>query len=135
MPRFYTVAEANARLPDLTRLLAEMRSEGQQLAALQDRLAATAEKVKGNGYHNPTEDSLVSGIAGDLEGKLREGIEQLAEWEIELKDLGTGLVDFPALREGRTVYLCWQLGEPEVAFWHETTTGFAGRQPLDDIMA
>ena len=134
MSRFYTVAEANARLPDLARLLTEMRSEGQQLAALQDRMAATAKKVKGNGYHNPTEDSLVSGIAGDLEGKLREGIEQLAEWEIELKDLGTVLVDFPALREGRTVYLCWQLGEPEVAFWHETTTGFAGRQPLDDIM-
>ena len=75
MSRFYTVTEANARLPDLARLLTEMRSEGQQLAALQDRMAATAKKIKGNGYHNPAEDSLVSGIAGDLEGKLREGIE------------------------------------------------------------
>jgi hypothetical protein len=75
---------------------------------------------------------LVGQSAQGVEEALRTGVEQLAEWDIELKDLQLGLVDFPAMLEGRTVYLCWQLGEPEVAFWHETSTGFAGRQPLND---
>jgi hypothetical protein len=48
----------------------------------------------------------------------------------ELKGVEQGLIDFPALREGRVVYLCWQYDEPEVAFWHEVDAGFAGRQPL-----
>jgi hypothetical protein len=49
-----------------------------------------------------------------------------------LKDLDTGLIDFPTLRDGREVYLCWQLGEPHIAWWHEIETGFSGRLPLDD---
>ena len=59
-------------------------------------------------------------------------IEKLAQLDIELKDLQRGLIDFPTMREGRVVYLCWELGEPEVAYWHELDTGFGGRQPLDD---
>jgi hypothetical protein len=48
-----------------------------------------------------------------------------------LKDINTGLVDFPTVRKGREVFLCWQHGEPEIAFWHDVDAGFAGRQPLD----
>jgi hypothetical protein len=133
-PRLYTVAEANALLPELTRLLEEMRLYGQQLAAVQARQAQTTQKIKRNGHHNPTEDATVAGLATQLDESLRGGISRLAEWNIQLKDLATGLVDFPALRQDRTVFLCWQLGESEVAFWHETDTGFAGRQPLDDLI-
>ena len=48
----------------------------------------------------------------------------------ELKHVDQGLIDFPALREGREVYLCWRLGEPTIGWWHDLDTGFAGRQPL-----
>ena len=134
MARHFTVAEANAMIPELTNLLEQMRSQGQQLAAVHERSAQVNRKLRGNGYHNPNEDTMVADLAQSLQEVLQQGIGRLSEWGIELKDLEAGLVDFPALREGRTVFLCWQLGEPEVAYWHETTTGFAGRQPLDDLL-
>jgi hypothetical protein len=56
--------------------------------------------------------------------------EQLQAVDVVLRDADRGLVDFPSLREGELVYLCWQAGEPHVAFWHEPDAGFAGRQPL-----
>ena len=132
MPHFYTIREANDKLPELARLLGAMQAHGQQLTLVQGRIAAMQKKIRSNGHHDPNEDVPLAQALKALEDALREGFEQLAAWNIELKDLQIGLVDFPALREGRTVFLCWQLGEPEVAFWHETTTGFAGRQPLDD---
>jgi hypothetical protein len=133
--RHYTIAEANAMLPSLTRLLEDMREFGRQLAQMQARRAETREKVKGNGHHNPIEDPVLTGVTEQLERALRDGIAKLAEWNIQLKDLSTGLIDFPARREGRTVFLCWQLGEPQVGFWHEIESGFAGRQPLDDLLS
>jgi hypothetical protein len=133
--RHYTVAEANARLPELAPLLEELRSNAQQLALLQGRVTAVEQKVRGNGYHNPSEDHAVTDLAKRLEEAVKGAIEKLASWGIELKDLSVGLIDFPALRDGRTVYLCWQLGEPDVAYWHEITTGFAGRLPVDDKTA
>jgi hypothetical protein len=135
LAQFYTVREANAMLPELTRLIQAMQLQGQQLAAMQGRVAAMQKKVRGNGYHNPTEDIMLSQAANQTEEALRLGVEQLAKWNIELKDLQRGLVDFPARREGRIVFLCWELGEPEVGYWHETTSGYDTRQPLDDQFA
>src|SRR5690242_11985170 len=117
--RHYTLSEANAMLPDLTRLLEEMRTQAQQLAGLQGRSAGTKEKIRGNGYHNPAEDTMVAAVEEGIQEGISAGVTQLAQWNIELKDLGQGLIDFPALKDGRTVYLCWMLGEPEVAYWHE----------------
>ena len=57
-------------------------------------------------------------------------VQEIQESGADLKDVQLGLVDFPAEREGEIVYLCWQFGEPEVAFWHRIDDGFAGRQPL-----
>jgi hypothetical protein len=57
-------------------------------------------------------------------------VHEIEESGAHLKDIQLGLVDFPAEREGEVVYLCWQFGEPEVAFWHGLEDGFAGRQPL-----
>jgi hypothetical protein len=75
---------------------------------------------------------MVMQVSQALTEAIREDLDQLAEWGIELKDLSTGLVDFPAMREGRIVYLCWRLGELQVAYWHDLETGFGGRQPLDE---
>jgi hypothetical protein len=127
----YTVAEANALLPELSRVLTELRDHAQQLASLKTRESEVKKKVRSNGYHNPGEDTMVASITTNVEEGVNEGINQLNEWNIELKDVSEGLVDFPAMHEGRTVFLCWKLGEPEVAFWHEISSGFAGRQAID----
>jgi hypothetical protein len=56
--------------------------------------------------------------------------EQLEAMDIVLRDADRGLVDFPSIRDGEEVYLCWEAGEPRVAWWHEPDAGFAGRRPL-----
>ena len=52
------------------------------------------------------------------------------ELGVEPKGAAEGLVDFPMMMDGRLVYLCWRVGEPEILYWHELEAGFAGRQPL-----
>jgi hypothetical protein len=61
---------------------------------------------------------------------MRQLVGQLASSDIVLRDIDRGLVDFPTIRDGREVYLCWQLGEESVSHWHDLESGFGGRQPL-----
>jgi hypothetical protein len=70
--------------------------------------------------------------ARKLERHMARAVEELTALGIEIKSLETGLIDFPALRDGRVVLLCWRLGEARIAWWHEIDTGFAGRSPLED---
>jgi hypothetical protein len=65
-----------------------------------------------------------------LAAEIRAGIERLAALGVEMKGIDEGLVDFPSEREGRVVYLCWRLGEPDIEHWHELDAGFRGRQRL-----
>jgi hypothetical protein len=132
MSTFYTVQQANDRLPELTRLLLHLQEEGRKLAEAHGEQLALRQKIRGNGHNVEERQATLNKMEAPIEESLRQGIEQLAAWGIQVKDLERGLVDFPALREERTVFLCWELGEPEVAFWHETTTGYASRQPVDD---
>ncbi len=67
--------------------------------------------------------------------RVLEYVEELRQLGVEAKSVTEGLVDFPAIAEGRMVYLCWKLGEPEVGFWHERDDGFGGRQPLASLKA
>jgi hypothetical protein len=67
-----------------------------------------------------------------LRSKLAGCVDELTDLGIELKDPLKGLIDFRCMRGGREVYLCWYLGESEVAHWHELHAGFAGRRPLSD---
>ena len=62
--------------------------------------------------------------------EVRRLLAAIEDAGIVLRDIERGLVDFPALIEGREAYLCWELGESEVAFWHELSTGYGGRKPL-----
>ncbi len=62
---------------------------------------------------------------------LRQTLESLQDLGCLIKDLDSGLVDFPTLYRGQEVYLCWKLGEAEIAWWHGTEEGFAGRKPID----
>jgi hypothetical protein len=60
------------------------------------------------------------------------GLRQIEAWGVVVRDLDSGICDFRARREGREVYLCWQVGEDRIAYWHELDAGFRGRQPLDE---
>ena len=120
--RLYTVQEADASLPDLRNRLERIR-EARQV------LLREAELVK---------EKVVSDGGGAAPGPaymeatstLRAELERLAADNILLRDPETGLVDFPAERDGERVYLCWRLGENRVANWHPLDTGFEGRRPL-----
>ncbi len=135
MTPFYTLHEANQRLPELTALLLLLQEEGRKMAEVQAELMLLRRKIRGNGHNTEERQAALKKAEAPIEQVLREGIEQLAAWNVQVKDLERGLVDFPALYEGRTVFLCWELGEPEVGFWHETTTGYDNRQRVDDSFA
>jgi hypothetical protein len=65
--------------------------------------------------------------------RMEAAVRQIDAWGITLRDIGSGLVDFPALANGRPIWLCWRLGEGDIAWWHELETGIAGRKPLIDL--
>jgi hypothetical protein len=121
--RHYTLEQANAALPWVTERLERLR-EAQALLTEKEARDALSEAAPGNGGGEPGQ--VVS--EGFL--SLRSGLAELEALEIVLRDLERGLVDFPAMREGREIYLCWIEGEDEIAFWHELEAGYAGRQPL-----
>jgi hypothetical protein len=123
--RHYSLEEASALLPRVTELLATMRKARDRLGD-SDARAALEEAGQSNGGGEP--GKVVS--EGFLE--LRESMLELRRRDIVLRDLDRGLVDFPALRDGREVYLCWEEGEPEIGYWHEPDAGLGGRRPLDD---
>jgi hypothetical protein len=122
--RHYTLEEANAALPGVADRIERLRAARNLLSDSEAR-AALAEAAPTNGGGQP--GRVVS--EGFLE--LREGLLELQELGVVLRDLERGLVDFPALRDDSEIYLCWEEGEEEIRFWHEPEAGFAGRRPLD----
>lgn len=117
----YTVVEANALLPFLAPTLVELR---EKFEAAQDARASVARAATGNGWSAKRERWSAT------MARVEELIERLQEWGVELRDVNTGLVDFPGLVADEPVYLCWRLGEPEVAYYHPRDGGFSGRRKL-----
>jgi hypothetical protein len=131
VPRLFTREEANALLPEIIPLVERMRDTRLQIAKIDEAIAASAWHVRRNG-HNVDEQAAVRRQTerDDLVAILQRDVAQLQALGCEIKDFELGLVDFPSEREGRVVYLCWRLGEPEVLYWHPVDAGYAGRQPL-----
>jgi hypothetical protein len=123
--RHYSLEEATEALPLVVELIERMRRARTRLTDAEAR-AALSDATPTNGGGDP--GRTVS--EGFLE--LRESLIGLQAMDVVLRDLETGLIDFPSLRDGREVYLCWQEGEDEITFWHEVDAGFAGRRPLGD---
>jgi hypothetical protein len=129
--RTFTRDEANAALADVRPLAAQMVEAKRALDEAQEQSDDAARSISGNGGGIPPAE--LAALHEQLEQRATElaGIvDELHELGVQVKDLDSGLVDFPALREGERVLLCWRLGEDEVAFWHGLEDGFAGRQPL-----
>jgi hypothetical protein len=122
--RHFTREEANALLPQLTQMLTQLREAKDELTDTEAHEALSeAAPTNGGG-----DEGKQVGVAFLEVRRLLETIEQSG---IVLRDIDRGLVDFPAVMDGREIYLCWELGEDEVAYWHELETGFGGREPLD----
>jgi hypothetical protein len=129
--RYFTPSEANELLAEvrpLTESLVQHR-QGMRLAA--ERRARLTARIAGNGGDlDPQEPGELDEQFQRESHAVTQAAEQLERLGVLVKDLDTGLVDFPALHEGEEVLLCWQLGEDEVAHWHGVDEGFAGRKPL-----
>ena len=121
--RHYTLDEARAQLPWVAERLAELRAARERLTDAEAR-QALAEGAPSNGGGSPGRQ------VGEAFLALQSAAAALAAREIVLRDLHRGLIDFPAMRNGREIYLCWVDGEPDIGFWHELDAGFAGRQRL-----
>jgi hypothetical protein len=125
--KLFTVQEANALLPSVRLILAKIQRAHRKLSSYRDdaRKAAEAAEQGGGG--------VADGVAyAEILHELTSQMSDLEALGVQLKDYERGLIDFPSLRDGRVVLLCWQMGEgDELEWWHDVDAGFAGRTPLD----
>ncbi len=122
--RHFTLDEAREWLPGLRERFQKIHALYAELQELQADYRKVQESIRGNG-HAPKETGFEDRVR-ELEGL----VKQIVEAGIEVKDLGRGLVDFPHWREGEEVFLCWELEEDDIRFWHRIEDGYPGRQPL-----
>jgi hypothetical protein len=121
--RHYSVEQANAALEFVGERIERLRSARLQLEDEEAR-EALGEAAPSNGGGAPGR------VVSEAFLALQRALGELQEMEIVLRDLERGLVDFPALRDGEEVYLCWEEGEHEIGYWHDQDSGYGGRQPL-----
>lgn len=124
--KLFTVEEANALLPSVREILQRIQRSRRHLGAYRRdaKLAAEGAEQGGGGMANGAHYAT-------LLTNFTEEMSELEDLGVQLKDFDRGLVDFPSLRDGRVVLLCWQLGEgDELEWWHDMDTGFGGRTPL-----
>jgi hypothetical protein len=119
--REYSVEEANSLLPALSRSLELIKEARQVVLRGGERIRRSAPADGGGQQGKEYWEALAT---------LRREVEALAEQGIVLRDAETGLLDFPARREGEAIFLCWRLGEDRVGYWHGPDSGFTGRRPL-----
>jgi hypothetical protein len=149
---YYDIDRANARIPEVRDVLEQLRSGRHELITLRDRLVAARRRAESAGDGRTLVDEALGEAAGGqpgsgalesprvLDARMRAVIDQmeaavarLDAWSVQLRDIESGLADFPALVNGRQVWLCWQLGEGEIHFWHDLSSGFGGRRPLIEL--
>jgi hypothetical protein len=129
--RHFTPEEANAALAEVRPLVERMVTLRRAHVEALTRQEELEGHIRGNGGGIPPAE--LAGAAAEVDREARElasVIDELVEHGVQVKDIDDGLIDFPALRQGETVLLCWRLGEDEVAYWHTLEGGFAGRRPL-----
>ena len=124
--KLFTIEEANALLPSVRKIVARIQRAHGKLSQYRDEAKKAAEAAEQGG------GGVAEGLAyARALTQLTIQISELESLGVQLKDFERGLVDFPSLREGRVVLLCWQMGEgDELEWWHDVDAGFAGRTPL-----
>jgi hypothetical protein len=129
--RYFTPSEANELLVEVRPLVESLVEHRQGMRLAAERRARLTARIAGNGGDlDPQEPGELDEQFQRESQAVTQAAERLERLGVLVKDLDTGLVDFPALRKGEEVLLCWQVGEDEVAHWHGVDEGFAGRKPL-----
>lgn len=126
--KYFTVASANRALVFVRRVVQDIVDHYEELTdlrAMREDLSLT------NGMPEQiAELRMAMERQVDTLHELRDELEAVG---CEIKDWSLGLIDFPAMRQGQRVNLCWRLGEPEITHWHEADAGFSGRRPVDEL--
>jgi hypothetical protein len=150
--RFFDLDEANELIPEVRTILESLRDERAELIRLRDEVAPIAERLASESpavvQHAPEgrEPAREGDAANDMSevrvirmrmqgviDQMQAGVARIDALGVTLREIETGLIDFPALVAGRQVWLCWRLGEDDIAWWHELGDGFGGRQALVDL--
>jgi len=126
--RLFTIAEASALLPELRPRLEMLKRGKHELKELHETLRGISPAMRANGSGLQAQQ-LEEGAA-ELVARMGVALAEIEELGVVVKDLDQGLVDFPALRDGRVVFLCWKVSERAITHWHEIDEGFAGRREL-----
>jgi hypothetical protein len=131
MERTVTLEEANAAVEELRPLVERMVKHRRNLLAAQRRQTELLTRIAGNGGDMQPSDlrEIAAAIQAEADA-IADCAEQIAASGAQIKSLEEGLLDFPSLRDGEVVLLCWKLGEVEIGYWHGADEGFDGRQPL-----
>ena len=145
MARYYDIDAANATLPEVERILLDLRDQRAELIRLRDEVLAVSghandlpARRRGSGEGDDRDEAPGAERALHLRmqgliDQMQAGVTILVERDVTLREIETGLIDFPALANGRPIWLCWRLGEGPIEWWHEHEAGFAGRRRLEDL--
>lgn len=129
--RTFTLEEANALLAEVAPLVERMVERKRAFDQAEAEREELLVQIAGNGGDlTPSDVAEAATRVAEEAAALSTLVEEIQEHGVQVKDLDLGLVDFPAIRDGDVVLLCWRLGEEEIAFWHGTDEGYAGRKPL-----
>ena len=124
-PHYFSLDEANAALEVIRPLIEEILAIRDRVLKQQPEVWPAIERSAGNGGN-----ARLSRIAADF-GRLDELVHRVVDTGVQVKDINTGLLDFPAWHGDHEVYLCWKYGEAKILYWHEIEAGFSGRQSID----
>ena len=124
--RFFSLEEARRLIPTLEPLVGRLVSLSGQLEKFREVLKKVQPNASSGGGMAEGADYVTRLLA------LQACVEEVQELGCLVKGVQEGLVDFPHLKDGREVYLCWKLGENDIGFWHEIDSGFSGRTPLSE---
>ena len=129
--RLFTLEEASDLIPWLEEKLKELALLYSRLKQSQLDYQDLSRRRNNNG-HSSSDEEIESARkdVNKFSGEIESAMEAILQEGILVRHIESGLVDFPSLKEGREVYLCWLLGEKDIGFWHETNVGYSSRQPL-----
>jgi hypothetical protein len=135
--KYFDRREAEELLPTLEPFLEEARKQKRALDSITAEISNAALRIMMLGGSLPpfAELNRKKNQREKVAEQLSQMVDEIQQTGCLVKDLDSGLVDFPSLRGGEKVYLCWKLGEERIGYWHGIEEGFAGRKPLDDAQA
>jgi hypothetical protein len=130
LPRHFTLEEATHYLPWLRERFEDLVSIHQEITKSRETINELNLMIRSNGTSLEEKLSEKYGPTPELATALQESLNEIVREGIIVRDIKIGLVDFPFLRDGEEVYLCWTLAEGQISFWHPTNSGYSSRQPL-----